>query len=85
MCFYTEPSRAFVPLLLWSIPANVLYLLGPVLESYLFWIGLRKSWMRWVIWGIGVAISILAARQIAHELLMSNSGSIWGDPPSRKP
>ena len=81
MCFYTHPSRALTPLLVCALPANLLYFLGPMLESYLLWIGFRMGWMRWAIWLLGTVISVPLALHIAHELLSWYSGNVWGDLP----
>lgn len=44
-----------------GIGANVLFLLGPLGEAYLYLLGLNKAWLRWAAFALGTGASALLA------------------------
>lgn len=58
-----------VALPFYAIGANALFLLGPLLEAYLFLLGLNKVFLRWIVFIVGVGLSAV----LAFFITMSSS------------
>lgn len=41
-----------------AIIANIFFTLGPIVESYVKWLGFQKSFVRWVLFGAGLIFSM---------------------------
>ncbi len=52
-----------------AVVANVLYLAGPAVDSYIRWLGYRESWPRMAMFTVGTAFSALLAIVILVEIL----------------
>ena len=53
-----------------AIVANVAFCAGPILETYIRWLGYDRTWPRWIMFGSGTLVSIiLAVWMLATELL----------------
>jgi hypothetical protein len=44
--------------ILYGIGANILYLVAPISESYFSWLGFHKNWFSWIIFIVGIIISV---------------------------
>jgi hypothetical protein len=44
-----------------AIAANVLYFAGPLLETYVAWVGFRPKWLRWLLFIGGTLFSVFLA------------------------
>jgi len=44
-----------------AVAANVLYFAGPALETYVCWLGVRGTWLRWVLFLGGTLRSLVLA------------------------
>jgi hypothetical protein len=40
------------------VAANILYLAGPLAESYFAWLGLHSKFLTWIIYILGLVLSI---------------------------
>ena len=49
--------------------ANMLYLAGPVLDTYIRWLGYRENWPRFAMFVSGTALSALLAVMVVWEAL----------------
>ncbi len=54
-----------------GVAANVCYFLGPGLECYLRWLGLRNAMLTSLLFGLGLAFSMLIT--LAAALILMNS------------
>lgn len=52
--------------------ANVLYFAGPVIDTYIRWLGYRSSWPRWVMFVCGTILSLLLALGLLGSQLLPN-------------
>jgi hypothetical protein len=55
-----------------AVIANVLYFAGPVIETYVAWLGFRPCWLRWLLFGGGTLLSILLAIASLFGLMFPN-------------
>lgn len=56
-------------LLAGAVAANLLYFAGPLLETYVCWLGWRGAWLRWVLFLGGTLLAVvLAAVAITAEM-----------------
>ena len=44
-----------------AIVANVCYFAGPVVETYISWLGYRRNWVRWVLFVGGTLLTMMLA------------------------
>ena len=50
--------------------ANVCYFAGPILETYVSWLGLKGKWFRWMLFTVGTLFTmVLAVAFLADNLL----------------
>lgn len=50
--------------------ANVCYFAGPILETYVSWLGLKGKWFRWMLFTVGTLFTmVLAVAFLAANLL----------------
>ena len=53
-----------------AIGANILYLAGPIVETYIRWLGYQRPWPRWFLFICGTLLSVvIAVVFLATELL----------------
>jgi uncharacterized protein involved in cysteine biosynthesis len=52
--------------------ANVFYFAGPVVDTYIRWLGYRNSWPRWVMFIGGTILSIVLAIGLLGSHLLPN-------------
>jgi len=71
-----DPSKALASPRFWmlviegAVIANVCYFAGPVIETYVTWLGFRGRWLRYSLFGLGTLFScLLAFGAIASFLL----------------
>lgn len=50
-----------------AIMANMLYLAGPALDTYIRWLGYRENWPRFAMFVSGTALSALLAVMVVWE------------------
>jgi len=56
--FKFKPQIVICMWILYGIGANVLYLVAPISESYFSWLGFNKNWFSWIIFIVGIIISV---------------------------
>ncbi|MBL8854737.1 MAG: hypothetical protein JNK57_12290 [Planctomycetaceae bacterium] len=44
-----------------GIVANIAYFAGPVVETYIRWLGYEQTWPRWVMFALGTLLSMVLA------------------------
>lgn len=54
-----EFSSVLIKIMACAVAANALYFLGPIVESYIRWLGADGRYWRFVFFGAGFAISLL--------------------------
>ncbi|MBD2104779.1 serine/threonine-protein kinase [Leptolyngbya sp. FACHB-261] len=54
-----SPGEMLFSLVFWGLTANICYFLGPCIESYLSWLGLRPTWLRNTLFVSGSLLSLL--------------------------
>ena len=55
-----------------AVVANLAYFAGPIVETYVRWLGYERMWPRWLMFGSGTLLSIvLAVGVLATALLPS--------------
>ncbi len=81
MYLYVDSFICLSQLLLWAIPANMLFLFGPIVESCAVRLGLRTKKLRFSLWILGTMFSLMLAKNIANEVLTLHCMNVWGDPP----
>lgn len=53
--------------------ANVCYFAGPILETYVSWLGLKGKWFRWLLFTVGtlfttvLSVALLAAKLLPNQ------------------
>ncbi|MCU0711218.1 MAG: hypothetical protein MUC43_04105 [Pirellula sp.] len=52
--------------------ANLLYFAGPVIDTYIRWLGYRSSWPRWFMFVCGTLLSLLLALGLLGSQLLPN-------------
>lgn len=63
------PMRALLAgALVYGITANAAYFLGPALECYVRWLGLRSPWLTRVLFGAGTLCSVLITVMLAFTI-----------------
>jgi len=72
MCLLNQPwddPLVMLMIIPCAIVANVLYLTGPALDTYIRWLGYRDSWPRYAIFIAGTALSMLLAVLVLADIL----------------
>lgn len=54
-------ARVLFRLFAGAVIANVLFFAGPVVETYVHWLGFRQIWLRWVLFFSGTLLSLVMA------------------------
>ena len=53
-----------------AVISNIAFFAGPIVETYIRWLGYKKIWPRWLMFGSGTLLSaVLAFGTLASELL----------------
>jgi len=71
-----DPSRSFTSLRFWipvvegAVVANVCYFAGPIIETYVTWLGFRGRWLRYTLFVLGTLFSIMLAFGAIASLLL---------------
>lgn len=61
-----------ISIMLGAFFANVLYFAGPVIDTYIRWLGYTHSWPRWVMFIGGTILSIVLAIGLLGSHLLPN-------------
>ena len=54
-----------------AVIANICYFAGPILETYITWLGYRGRWLRIVLFVLGTLLSCTLALIVLIDVLMS--------------
>jgi hypothetical protein len=52
--------------------SNVCYFAGPILETYVTWLGLKGKWFRWVLFTVGTLLTMVLAIAFLSANLLPN-------------
>lgn len=55
-----------------AVVANVLYFAGPIVDTYIRWLGYKHSWPRWTMFVGGTLLSIVFAIGLLSIHLLPN-------------
>ncbi|WP_146393873.1 hypothetical protein [Planctomycetes bacterium CA13] len=50
-----------------AIAANVCYFAGPILETYVLWLGYNRSWVRWFLFLGGMLLTAILATLVLRR------------------
>ena len=55
---YLNKLEFWLPVIFGGVIANACFFLGPIIETYVTWLGFRGRWLRWVIFVLGTLFTM---------------------------
>ncbi|MGB7345611.1 MAG: hypothetical protein WBD20_15460 [Pirellulaceae bacterium] len=54
-------SHFWIPVIVGGIVANLFYFIGPIVETYVTWLGFRSKKLRWMLFAFGTLFTVMMA------------------------
>lgn len=58
--------------ILGGVIANVCFFIGPIVETYVTWLGFRVRWLRWLFFALGTMFTMAAAAAAMFSIMLPN-------------